>query len=234
MIAMSDAPMSRRSFQLGLAAGGLAFGAASIVEAQEKPARPAADTGDAKKEIVAEAVVPTPERDYPAPGFKPRFRKPQTGGILVQDFVIYSHFDLEMVEYLLRRDASLVNATMDWGGGDWESGLGAAAHIGRPDIAEFLIDRGARLDIFAAAMLGHLDVVKSLLTAHPQLFYARGPHGIPLLSHAKAGKERSAETLAFLQEFQKTAPKPVVPPPAPPMMPAAAGGSTNTSTAPAK
>lgn len=225
---MSDAPMSRRSFQLGLAAGGLAFGAVSIVEAQEKAARPAAGTADPEKEIVAEAVIPTPERDYPAPGFQPRFRKPQTGSILVQDFVIYSHFDLEMVEYLLRRDASLVNATMDWGGGDWESGLGAAAHIGRPDIAEFLIDRGARLDIFAAAMLGHLEVVKSLLAAHPQLFYARGPHGIPLLSHARAGKERAAETLEFLLEFQKTAPKPVVPPTAPPAMPAQGAGTRAT------
>lgn len=227
---MSDSPMSRRSFQLGLAAGGLAFGASEILHAQEKPAgdkRPVRDS--APNDDVAEAVIPTAERDYPAPGFKPSFRKPQTGALLVQDFVIYAHFDLEMVEYLLRRDANLVNATMDWGGGDWESALGAASHIGRRDIAEFLIDRGARLDVFSAAMLGHLDVVKSLLTAHPQLFHARGPHGIPLIAHARAGKQQAAETLAYLEEFQKTAPASLVPRPTSPAAPAsgAASGAKN-------
>ena len=45
-----------------------------------------------------------------------------------------------------------MNASWDWGGGDWETGLGAAAHMGRRDIAELLLGRGARLDLFAAAI----------------------------------------------------------------------------------
>jgi len=38
------------------------------------------------------------------------------------------------------------------GGGDWESGLGSVAH-GRRDIVEFLLEQGARIDIFCAAMM---------------------------------------------------------------------------------
>ena len=52
------------------------------------------------------------------------------------------------------------------------------------EIALFLLDRGARMDIFAAAMLGHVDVVRALLAARPELRDATGPHGIPLTAHA--------------------------------------------------
>ena len=143
-------------------------------------------------------------RDYPAPDFKPKFKKPQQGKILVQDFVIYAHFDLKMVKLLYEKDHALINATMDWGGGDWESGMGGASHMGRRDIAEFLLEKGARIDIFAAAMLGQLDVVKSFLTARPSLIDCKGPHGIPLITHAEMGKEGAVEVLKYLKSLKKT------------------------------
>ena len=52
-----------------------------------------------------------------------------------------------MVKVLLDNEPKLINATMDWGAGDWESGLGGASHMGRRDIAEYLLSRGARVDI---------------------------------------------------------------------------------------
>ena len=87
------------------------------------------------------ATVPRPvesafERDYPAPGFKPSWKKPQINRLLVQDFVIYAHSELDMVRKLLEKQPALLNATMDWGGGDWETGLGGASHMGRRDIVE--------------------------------------------------------------------------------------------------
>src|SRR2546423_728630 len=133
------------------------------------------------------AQTPDEQRDYPAPTFKPTLRKPKLGGTLTQDFVIFGHYDLDMVKRLLEKEPSVLNSTVDWGGGDWESALGGASHMGRRDIAEFLVSRGARPDIFTAAMLGHLDVVKALLASHPGLAEAKGPHGIPLIAHAKAG-----------------------------------------------
>jgi hypothetical protein len=73
----------------------------------------------------------------------------------------------------------------DWGGGDWESGLGAAAHTGRKEIARFLLAHGARIDLFAAAMLDQLEMVRATLDAFPSALHVPGPHGIPLLAHAK-------------------------------------------------
>ena len=41
--------------------------------------------------------------------------------------------------------------------------------MGNRAIVEFLLSKGARLDLFCAAMLGQLDVVKAALTATPAL-----------------------------------------------------------------
>jgi hypothetical protein len=103
------------------------------------------------------------------------------------------------VKQLLEQEPAIVNAAWDWGGGDWETGLGAAAHVGRRDIAEYLLEHGARMDVFAAAMLGEVEIVRAMLEAQPQLRTARGPHGIPLVSHAQAGGDQAREVLDLLQ-----------------------------------
>jgi hypothetical protein len=117
---------------------------------------------------------------------------------LVREFVANAHGDLEAVRKALDDHPTLANACWDWGGGDWETGLGAAAHMGRRDIAELLLAHGARLDVFAAAMLGELDVVRTVLAAHPEVLHALGPHGIPLRAHAEAGGERARPVLELL------------------------------------
>jgi Ankyrin repeat len=99
--------------------------------------------------------------------------------------VALAHGDLDGVRAALDEDATLANATIDWGNGDWESALGAAAHMHRRDIAELLLAHGARLDVFAAAMLGDIEVVRAALEAHPEMRHAKGPHGIPLEAHAQ-------------------------------------------------
>ena len=109
---------------------------------------------------------------------------PALDAALVQAFVGNAHGDLDEVRALLDRAPALVNAAWDWGGGDWETGLGAAAHMKNREIALYLLEHGARLDIFAAAMLGYVDVVRAMLEARPELGDATGPHGIPLAAHA--------------------------------------------------
>jgi hypothetical protein len=120
---------------------------------------------------------------------------------LVQAVVANAHGDLDAVKALLAREPKLVNAAWDWGGGDWETPLGATAHTGHKDIARYLLDHGARLDLFAAAMLGQLDVVKAAIQAFPEAQRVRGPHGIPLVDHAKAGGVEAAGVLAYLQQL---------------------------------
>jgi ankyrin repeat protein len=100
-------------------------------------------------------------------------------------FVLVAHGYADAVRTALERDPTLANATIDWGGGDWESALGAASHVGNREIAELLLEHGARLDVFAAAMLELVDVVRAALEARPELRDATGPHGIPLRAHAK-------------------------------------------------
>ena len=99
--------------------------------------------------------------------------------------VLTAHGYAEAIRTALDQDPTLANATVDWGGGDWESALGAASHVGNREIAELLLDHGARLDVFAAAMLEMVDVVRAALEARPDLRDALGPHGIPLRAHAQ-------------------------------------------------
>jgi hypothetical protein len=128
-------------------------------------------------------------------------RPPALDAELVQEFVIKAHGDLDRVKQLLEQEPRLVNATWDWGGGDWETGLGGAAHMGRPDIARYLLAHGARIDLFAAAMLGELEIVKAVIAAFPDARTVPGPHGIPLLAHARAGGDEAAGVVRYLESL---------------------------------
>ena len=121
---------------------------------------------------------------------------------LVQEFVGNAHSDLNRIKELLAKEPALINAGWDWGGGDFETALGAAAHMGRRDIAMFLLENDARLDLFAAAMLGKLEIVKAALTEFPTAIHTPGPHGIPLIAHAKAGGDDAKEVFEFLSTLQ--------------------------------
>lgn len=119
----------------------------------------------------------------------------------VQEFVGKAHGDLERVREMLAAAPSLLNACWDWGGGDWETALGAAAHMGRRDIAAFLLSEGARIDLFAAAMLGKLAIVQAILADDPDARHRLGPHGIPLIAHAQAGGPEAADVVQFLESL---------------------------------
>ena len=169
--------------------------------------------GDEKPKAESPTPAPGPieavfERDYTAPTFKPSWKKPQIHRLLVQDFVIFAHSDLAMTKQLLEKEPALLNGTMDWGGGDWESGLGGASHMGRRDIVEYLLEKGARIDIFCAAMMGQLDAVKAFLKLQPKLIDAKGPHGFTLHFHAQVGGKESENVLDYLQSVKKVELKP--------------------------
>ncbi len=117
-------------------------------------------------------------------------KKPPLEPQLVMAFVGNAHGDLNKAKELLAQEPALINAAWDWGGGDWETALGAASHVGNKGIAMFLIGSGARMDIFAAAMLGKEKIVREMIADNPLLKTAKGPHGIPLVTHAKAGGRR--------------------------------------------
>jgi hypothetical protein len=118
---------------------------------------------------------------------------------LVNEFVRKAHSDFAATKALLAETPALLNATWDWGGGDFETGMGGAGHMGNREIAEFLIGQGGRMDVFVAAMLGRLEIVQAMLAAYPNLLHSKGPHGIPLMAHAKKGGAPAEPVVAFLE-----------------------------------
>lgn len=131
-------------------------------------------------------------------------RPPQQDPESVKEFVIAGHGNLPRVKEMLAADPQLMNATWDWGGGDWETALGGAAHVGNREIAEYLLAHGARFDLFAAAMLGRLDVVQTVVEAFPALSQAKGAHGISLLAHAQRGGDNAAAVVDYLELLEET------------------------------
>jgi hypothetical protein len=134
-------------------------------------------------------ATPAPEKPPPLPG------------TLVKEFVVVGHTNLDKTKSLLAEQPRVLNATWDWSNGDFETALGGASHMGNREIALFLLSQGARLDIFAAAMLGRLDIVKSAVEAFPGIQRSLGPHGITMMTHAVKGGSEAAEVVAYLKSL---------------------------------
>jgi hypothetical protein len=125
-------------------------------------------------------------------------RPQQLDAALVNAFVLEAHRDLGKVKELYAQEPRLLHARWDWGNGDWESALEAAAHTGQREIALFLLSKGARMNIFAAAMLGELELVKAIIAIQPAAANSTGAHGIPLRLHAQQGGETAQAVLDYL------------------------------------
>jgi hypothetical protein len=117
---------------------------------------------------------------------------------LVKEFVSVSHGKLDRVKEMLENDHLLLHCAHDWGGGDFESGIEAAGHVGNKEIASYLLGKGARYNIYLACMLGHIETVKNVLTFSPGLLNSKGPHGLTMLHHAQKGGEGSKAVADYL------------------------------------
>jgi hypothetical protein len=173
---------SRRRFLVGTAGVGIAAFSVAVAGVQ------------APSPVSAGAPADTTKKVLPPP------LKPE----LVREFVGAAHGNLDRTRELLDHEPGLLNATWDWKAGDFEAAIGGAGHMGRADIARFLIERGARMDLFVAAMLGELGIVKAILTAYPALAQSRGPHGITLMKHATVGGKAAEGVVAYLESLPKS------------------------------
>jgi hypothetical protein len=124
---------------------------------------------------------------------------PRQNPDLTREIVGASHGNVVRVKELVSGSPALARAAWDWGYGDWETALGAASHVGNKEIAAVLLAAGAHPTIFSAAMLGQLEAVKAFIAAAPGIQRTRGPHGINLLDHAKAGE--SVEVVKYLESL---------------------------------
>lgn len=131
-------------------------------------------------------------------------KPPQLDKAHVKKFVYEAHFNLDNVKAMLEETPDLLHAVHNVGAWDWEDAVGAAGHMGRRELALFLLSKGARMTIFVAAMLGELAIVKSMIQAFPDMKYAKGPHNITLLQHAKHGKETAEPVVEYLESLGLT------------------------------
>ena len=118
---------------------------------------------------------------------------------IVKEFVRVAHSDFNQLKKMLNEYPLLLNASWDWGGGDFETALNAAGHMGLKETANYLLLKGARVDIFVLTMLGKTELVKSTIKEFPSLLNSLGPHGFTLLHHAEKGGKDSEDLLAFFQ-----------------------------------
>ena len=139
---------------------------------------------------------------------RPHARYPSIPDDIVSEVVGVSHFNLERLKELVNPRPELARATWDWAFGDWETAIGAASHVGRHDIVDYLLEKGARPDIFTFAMLGDYVSVKAMIECSPGVQRTMGPHGISLLQHARTGlrteggdKENSQKLIDYLEEL---------------------------------
>lgn len=174
---------TRKQFLIGssVAAAGLFCGPA-LLRAQPPPKGTFSATPDSP-----DNVPDFPEHD------------PQFDRARVKRFVIAGHVNLAAVKAMLSEEPRLINGAIDWGNGDFETALGGASHMGRRDIAEYLLEHNARMDIFAATMLGKIDIVQAAVAAFPNIVHVPGPHGIPLIVHAEKGGDQARAVVEFLR-----------------------------------
>src|SRR3954468_4064920 len=132
---------------------------------------------------------------------------PQQEPDLVKEIVTVAHGNLARVKELVAARPALARASWAWGYGDWETPIDAASHVGNRPIAELLIASGARPTVFTAVMMGQLALVKGFIDASPGIQRTRGPHGLTMVAHARAGGAAAAEVLKYLESLGDADPR---------------------------
>lgn len=131
--------------------------------------------------------------------------KPQDGEQfdkkIVQKFVGVSHGKIDEVKAMLEEYPNLLNVAHDWKNGDFETGLGAASHVGHKELVHYFLNKGAQANIFTACLFGKMEIVKPMLTAFPNTLHAKGPHGFTLLHHADKGGDDALEVKEYLESL---------------------------------
>src|SRR5579864_1269219 len=93
------------------------------------------------------------------------------GGGLTALLAAVQYTDRKTIEVLLGAGADINQR-----GYAWDGGLGVLDECAA-EIADFLIERGAKMDAQAAARLGRIDELGEMIEANPEVVKARGAHG---------------------------------------------------------
>ena len=122
------------------------------------------------------------------PEWKDRLDQPLPGGAFGSTalLVAVGRNDREMIDVLLQAGAS-IDARSDW----WAGGFGVLDSDSK--VTDFLIKRGATVNVHAAARLGRMERLRELLDRDPALVHAKGGDGQTPL-HVAASVEVAASS----------------------------------------
>ena len=126
---------------------------------------------------------------------------PKLDSELVKEFVTNCHGNFDKVKELYQKKPLLIFSSHDWSNGDFENGIEAAGHTGHKEIANFLLEKGARINFFTMCMLGKTDTVSGILKEFPYMFNAKGPHGLTPLHHATQGGTDATDIKKLLEDL---------------------------------
>jgi ankyrin repeat protein len=101
-------------------------------------------------------------------------------------FVTMAHFDFDHTKQSLAKcpDLLMTRCLFD------ELAVEAGTHMGREDVAGFLLDKGSPYSTATAVMFGDKPKVKASLGEDPGRISERGPHDFPLMLYTAFGQER--------------------------------------------
>ncbi len=102
---------------------------------------------------------------------------------VINQFVGAAHGDFHTVKEMLEQYPGLLNAIASWN----ETAIQAAAQTGQTEIIQYLLAKGAPLDICTATVLGMTEQVEHILQSEPAQISAHGAHDLPLLYYAVIG-----------------------------------------------
>ncbi|HYL75565.1 MAG TPA: ankyrin repeat domain-containing protein [Bryobacteraceae bacterium] len=105
------------------------------------------------------------------PGLKARINDP-----------VFAFFSPAIVAFTGRASRQIIDALLDAGAdinarSQWWAGSFGVLDSAEPELAAYLIERGARLDVHSAARLGMFEKLKEMVAADPTLVHARGGDG---------------------------------------------------------
>jgi ankyrin repeat protein len=140
------------------------------IEALARTEDPVATLVNAVKANDLATVADVLER---VPALRARINEPLSGlpfgGTVLLSAV--SNGNREMIEILLGAGAD-INQRSDW----WAEGFGVLDSA-TPELADWLIEHGARLDPVSAARLGRLEELREMVARDPRAVHARGGDG---------------------------------------------------------
>ena len=123
---------------------------------------------------------------------------------IVEEFVKAGHNDLDRVKTILTEYPNIISARHHWGSGDYEEAIEGASHVVNKEIAQYLLSKGARLNIFTMATLGMESGLIEILSSNPPLINSVGPHGFTLLHNARVGKSAEIESYLLKNGLRET------------------------------